>query len=92
MTECRTILDVRTDYEFAEGHIEGAVNIPLDEIPMKLEELRQFPSPIAICCLSGGRSLAATQFLQAQGLDCFNAGAWISAKFALENGELCLLK
>ncbi len=92
MTECKTILDVRTDYEFEGGHIEGSINIPLDEIPQRLGEIKELPSPVAICCLSGGRSSAAVQFLQAQGLDCFNAGGWISAKFALENGELCLVK
>ncbi len=92
MKECKTVLDVRTDYEFEGGHIEGAVNIPLDEIPKRLNEIKAMASPIAVCCLSGGRSSAATQFLVTNGVDCFNAGAWMSAKFAIDNGELCLVK
>ncbi len=92
MIECKTILDVRTDYEFEGGHIEGSVNIPLDEIPQRLEEIKALPSPIAICCLSGNRSATATQFLELQGFDCFNAGGWMSVKFSLENGTLCLVK
>ncbi len=63
MKECKTVLDVRTAYEFEAGHIESSVNIPIEEIPQRLDEIKQLAQPIAICCLSGGRSSAATQFL-----------------------------
>ena len=35
-----TIVDVRGPWEFDEGHVEGALNIPLDEIPSRIEEMK----------------------------------------------------
>jgi len=35
-----TIIDVRTPQEFAAGHVEGSINIPLQELPQRIEEIR----------------------------------------------------
>ena len=71
-----TVVDVRTPGEFAMGNVEGSVNIPLDTIPARIEELKRFES-IVLCCASGGRSNSAFQYLKAQGFDkIYDGGAW----------------
>ena len=62
------LVDVRTPGEFAEGHIEGAINIPLNELPQRLQELPQQKSrPIVTICRSARRTIPATQLLLVQG-------------------------
>ena len=71
-----TIVDVRTEGEFAEGNVNGSINIPLNEVVDRMEELKKM-QPLVLCCLSGGRSGQATDFLQAQGCDdVHNGGGW----------------
>ena len=56
-------IDVREPYEYAAENLE-AVNIPLGNIPMKLEELREYEDQeIIIHCRSGARSGNAKQFM-----------------------------
>lgn len=54
------LIDVREPYEFESGHVDGAVNIPLGELPFYLHEIPRDSQPIFICQV-GGRSLAACQ-------------------------------
>ena len=54
------LLDVRTEEEFNEGHIEGAVLIPADKLPFRYEEILDY-------CQTGGRSPMATNFLEENG-------------------------
>jgi len=72
-----TIVDVRTPAEFMGGHVAGSVNIPLNEIPQRLDEFRNMAQPIVLCCASGNRSGQATHFLNAQGIACENGGSWL---------------
>lgn len=74
-----TIVDVRMPDEFASGHVEGSINIPVKEIPNRIAEFRSFSQPLYLCCASGNRSGQGTRFLQAQGIKCENAGSWIEA-------------
>jgi len=78
-----TIIDVRSQAEFAGGHAEGSVNIPLQEIPNRVEEFRNFNQPLHLCCASGNRSGQATAFLQSKGIACTNAGSWQEAQAQL---------
>jgi rhodanese-related sulfurtransferase len=55
------VVDVRSDEEFAEGHIKGADLYPVDEFPDALEHLSK-DETIVFVCRSGGRSGRATQF------------------------------
>ena len=58
------ILDVRTEEEFAEKHIPGAVLIPHDEIESRAEkELLDKEKIILVYCRSGNRSKVASQIL-----------------------------
>lgn len=60
----RLLLDVRTPEEFASGHIAGALNIPVDDLPVRLEEIAGYRSaPVIVYCRSGRRSLVASQIL-----------------------------
>ncbi|MFC5139807.1 rhodanese-like domain-containing protein [Actinomycetospora rhizophila] len=62
------VLDVRGRAEYAAGHVPGALNIPLDELPERLEELRG-SERVAAICRSGRRSIEAAETLVAAGFD-----------------------
>jgi len=62
----RTLLDVRQDFEYAEGHLPGARHIPLPELSERFDELEK-SLPILTYCRSGKRSLAAANMLAGQG-------------------------
>ena len=62
----RTLLDVRQDFEFAEGHLPGARHIPLPELSERLNELDR-NLPLLVYCHTGMRSLAAANMLAGQG-------------------------
>ncbi len=68
------LVDVRTPAEYAEGHVSGAVNIPLDELPDRLDELPT-TGPIVVYCRSGNRSAQATSILCDAGLYVLDVGA-----------------
>ena len=75
------IIDVRTPGEFAGGHAQGAVNIPLDQIESKLPSIRKYKKPLVLCCASGMRSARAKSFLANQGIpDLYDAGSWRNLK------------
>ncbi|MAE45864.1 MAG: MBL fold metallo-hydrolase [Planctomycetes bacterium] len=60
------ILDVRSPGEFAAGHLENALNIPLPELGDRLDELRDAQSMV-IHCAGGYRSVIAASLLEAEG-------------------------
>lgn len=71
-----TVVDVRSDMEFAMGHYPGALHIPLDQIPQRMEEFRSMSHPILLYCRSGNRSGIAQLMLQQAGItEVYNAGA-----------------
>ncbi len=76
-----TIVDVRTPAEFMGGNVNDSINIPLQEIQQRLDEIKQLKTPLVLCCASGGRSAMATQFLSAQGIDCVNGGSWLDVNY-----------
>jgi phage shock protein E len=76
-----TIVDVRTRAEFSGGHVSDSVNIPLDEIVRRMEEIKSFKAPLILCCASGGRSSQATQYLASLGMECYNGGSWLSVNY-----------
>ena len=72
-----TIVDVREPFEFEMGRVDGSINIPLGQIPEKIEEIKTMKKPLVLCCASGGRSGQATQFLEINGLEnVHNGGGW----------------
>lgn len=72
-----TIVDVRTEGEFAMGNVAGSINIPLDAVPNRIEDFKNMSKPLILCCASGGRSGQATGFLQQNGVEeVYNGGGW----------------
>ncbi len=62
------LLDVREPSEFAAGHIEGAVNVPVKELPRRVNELpKDRGLKMVAYCASGIRSAYATMFLRVYG-------------------------
>ncbi|GAA4478863.1 rhodanese-like domain-containing protein [Enteractinococcus fodinae] len=76
------ILDVRDPYEFDAGHIPGALNIPLDQLPLRIDELDP-DTDYFVICRTGGRSARATQYMEMHGYSAVNVaggcGAWLEA-------------
>ena len=68
------LLDVRTAGEFAEGHVEGALNIPLQELAARLLEIEK-GREVVVYCRSGGRSAVAAQMLRGRGHAVLDVGA-----------------
>lgn len=71
-----TLLDVRTVTEVRRGRIDGFINIPLDSLRERINEIPK-DKPVYIHCHSGLRSYIALCILKGNGYDCFNlAGGW----------------
>lgn len=69
------LLDVREDDEWAAGRIEGAVHIPMNQLPARLRaDPRAVPRDrsVVVVCKVGGRSAQVTAWLTAQGYDAHN--------------------
>ncbi|MGA9046976.1 rhodanese-like domain-containing protein [Sulfuricurvum sp.] len=74
-----TLLDVRTPEEFAEGHIEGAILIPVQVLTENLSKLQRAKGgKIIVYCHSGNRSVAASRILVQNGFIPFNVKGGIS--------------
>ncbi|MEA0970246.1 Rhodanese-like domain-containing protein [Candidatus Megaera venefica] len=76
------ILDVREPYEYQEGHINGAINIPLSAILVEIDQIKDIQGKkIVLQCKVGGRSMRACQLLQAEGFvhDVWNLEGGINA-------------
>lgn len=76
MKNANTIIDVRTPGEFRGGNVKGSINIPLNEIHLRLDEIKQMPQPLILCCASGNRSSQAMTLLRSKGISCENGGSW----------------
>lgn len=61
-----TLLDIRTDKEYKQGHIPGSLHIPLDEIGNKAKKLRK-DKEMVVYCQSGNRSIWAIKRLMGMG-------------------------
>jgi rhodanese-related sulfurtransferase len=61
------LVDVRTPTEFAEGHIQGAKNIPLQELAQRTDEFGEKGREIVLYCRSGARSSQAKTQLEQGG-------------------------
>ncbi|MCB0697747.1 MAG: rhodanese-like domain-containing protein [Chitinophagaceae bacterium] len=84
--EGTVIIDVRSPMEFSGGSVADSINIPLQELPGRISELKQQTGNIVLCCASGGRSGIATQLLQGQGFsNVYNGGGWTDVNYWKNN-------
>ena len=75
-----TIVDVRSHDEYMASHVDGAINIPVDQLPNELDRLRA-GAVITVCGKGGGRSTTAAQLLRDRGIErvwwlCGGTIAW----------------
>lgn len=66
-----TLLDVRTEFEYRLSHVEGFMNIPVDDLRERIGEIEP-EKPVYIMCQSGLRSYIACRILMQNGFDCYN--------------------
>lgn len=68
------VLDVREDDEWAAGHIDGALHVPMSEFTARLTEVTDVADgrTAYVLCRVGGRSAQVTQFLVQQGVEAVN--------------------
>ena len=65
------LLDVRTIREYDRGHVDGFINIPVDDLRGRLDEIPE-GKPVYVICQSGLRSYLASRILAQEGFDCYN--------------------
>lgn len=76
------LLDVRSPEEYADGHIPGSVNLPLNRLAaIDLDK----STPLFVCCLSGARSARACAWLEKNGYTAENIGGLTTYRGELEN-------
>jgi len=61
-----TLLDVREPHEWNAGHLDGAIHIPMQQVPARIDEVPR-DKEVVVICRSGARSARVQQFLQSQG-------------------------
>ncbi len=83
------VVDVRTAAEYAYAHIAGAINIPLDLIPVRVRELPP-GQVLAVCSLGGNRSRRGAEAFARSGREAFSmrggTKAWARAGLAIVAG------
>jgi phage shock protein E len=79
-------IDVRSEWEFEEGHLPNAKNIPLEEVAFRIPDFRKAEGPVVLYCRSGARSGMAVRLLQQAGIDnVYNGGGLIDLKSLILN-------
>ena len=80
------VVDVREPYEYASGHVPGAINIPLATGPVRVHDLPR--GDVYVICESGARSWQVANFLAQRGVGVTNVeggtGAWRSSGLPVE--------
>lgn len=73
-----TVVDVRTPGEYQGGHVAGSINIPMQEFIERMNEVKELPRPLILCCASGNRSGQVTHYMNANGdAEVYNGGGWM---------------
>jgi phage shock protein E len=90
MDESFVIVDVRTPVEFAQGHVPGAINIPVDQVANRLSELANAKNKdVVLYCRSGKRAAQAADVLKSNGFAKLlhlegDIAKWEAAKLPIE--------
>ena len=79
LREGGVIIDLRTAYEFDQGHVPRSLNIPIDRIRMSIDRVRGLKKPVILCCAAGVHCREAAEILRAAGITkVYNGGDWQS--------------
>jgi phage shock protein E len=75
--EGAVIIDLRTAYEFDQGHIPRSVNIPVDRIRANIDRIRRLNKPVILCCATGNHCWEAADILRNAGVPrVVHGGHW----------------
>lgn len=93
--DCVALVDVRSALEYHGERIEGANNIPLDQLEDRVKEIGTANGTVVLICASGARAEMAAQTLQRRGLTDFaildgGMKAWVKAKLPHKTGKRVL--
>ena len=84
-----TVIDVREAAEYAQGHVPGALLVPMGQLPGHVENLNS-DEPVYVICASGNRSAAMTDLLTQSGIDAYSVSGgtttWASSGRPLATG------
>jgi rhodanese-related sulfurtransferase len=81
-----SVIDVRTLAEFVDAHIEGSLNIPIQELESHFEKMKQLDN-ILLCCASGSRSELANFVLAKNNIKAANGGSWYNVNLYLRKNQ-----
>jgi rhodanese-related sulfurtransferase len=74
-----TLVDVRSEAEYADEHAVGSCNIPLTKLHAELESLTTMQQPLYFICRSGNRSATASKFARENGIPAMNVSGGMIA-------------
>ena len=85
--DCPVVVDVREPWEYKQGHVPGAILIPLGQLSKRVSEL-DTEHPVAVICASGNRSQSAAALLGQKGFKTIynvvgGTGAWMHDKLPI---------
>jgi len=73
------IIDLRTAYEYDQGHIPDSLNIPVDRLKANIGRIKDLRRPVILCCSTGSHCLEASGILREAGVSAvINGGNWQS--------------
>ena len=85
LEEGALVLDVRTLGEYRNGHVEGSMHVPLQQLEKKINAIKKQKKTVVTVCASGMRSGKAAKVLRAAGLEAHNGGPWHTVDRLLQN-------
>jgi phage shock protein E len=79
LAEGAVVIDLRTAYEFDQGHIPRSLNIPVDRIRANITRIRDLNKPVILCCAGGVHCRDAATLLSKAGIVRVHiGGSWES--------------
>lgn len=84
--EGAVIIDLRTAYEYDQGHIPRSLNIPIDRVRANIVRIRDLNKPVILCCSSGAHCWETAEILRNAGITrVYNGGSWQSVLRVVQN-------
>jgi phage shock protein E len=79
LREGAVVIDLRTAYEYDQGHVPRSLNIPVDRIKANIDRIRDLRKPVILVCTSGNHCWEAAEILRNAGITrVLNGGDWQS--------------
>jgi rhodanese-related sulfurtransferase len=72
----KVVIDVRRPDEFEKEHAKKSINIPLNEMRERLDEIKKIKAPIVLVCGRGSRHVKAFELLKENGIESEKGGSW----------------